>query len=174
VLERAERSGQPGWAIDQDGEDVVDAKQLLDGLDSGETALLPLGGAGESMGGYKGYDLATMVELFSSAFQTGAFMYGLIGFDAQGNRAPYRVGHFFMAIDIAQFVPLEEFKRTAGTVLRQLRSARRAPGQERIYTAGEKGAENERLVRQQGIPINPNLRAELRVMQRELGLRIRD
>jgi len=170
VLAREERPGQPGWAIDQDGNDITDANQLLDGLDNGNAALLPLGGAGESHGGYKGYDLATMVEIFSSAFQTGAFMYGLIGFDAQGNRVPYRVGHFFTAINIEAFVPLAEFKRTTGEIARQLRAARKAPGHDRIYIAGEKEAESIARVMAQGIPIVPNLQAEIKIMQQELGL----
>ena len=170
VLEREEQPGQPGWAVDRDGEYVTDAKQLLDGLDGGEAALLPLGGAGETLGGYKGYGLAVMVEIFSSAFQAGAFMYGLIGFDEQGRRAPYRVGHFFTAVNIEHLVPLEEFKRTTGAILRELRAARKAPGQARIYTAGEKEAESTSAVRAHGVPIIPNLQKEMKAMQRELGL----
>lgn len=33
----------------------------------------------------------------------------------------------------------EAFKKTCGDILRDLRGSEKAPGQERIYTAGEEG-----------------------------------
>lgn len=111
-----------------------------------------------------------MVEIFSASFQSGAFLYDLMGYDPQGNRRPYQLGHFFMAIDIEHFVPIEEFKQTTGNILRQLRASRKVPGQDRIYTAGEKEFENEKRVRQEGVAIIPNLAKDIKVMQNELGL----
>ncbi len=170
VLSREERPGEPGWAINTDGSPALDPGDLLAKLKTGAAALLPLGGAGETLGGHKGYGLATMVEVMSSALQGGAFLYGLIGFNDKGEYQPYRVGHFFMAIDIEHFLPLDEFKKVTGTILRQLRAARQIPGALRIYTAGEKEAESERRVRCRGIPIIPNLQKELKFIKSELGL----
>ncbi len=170
VLAREGSQGQVGWAIRGDASSAVDPEEVLSGLEAGLIALLPLGGEGETLGGHKGYGLATMVELLSSALQGGAFLYGLIGFDEHGDRQPYRVGHFFMAIDITHFLPLDEFKKAAGTILRQLRAARKAPGHARIYTAGEKEVESEPLVRAKGIPVVPKLQEELKLMRAELGL----
>jgi len=56
-------------------------------------------------------------------------------------------------------------RHSAGTA-----RSRKAPGQERIYTAGEKEYEMEKLVRQRGVAIVPNLQKEIRIMQAELGL----
>ncbi len=171
VLERKGLQGQKGWAIDGEAAAMTDPKAVIRGLEASSAALLPLGGEGEATGGHKGYGLSTMVEILSAALQGGAFLYGLVGFDEKANRQPYRVGHFFMAVNIEHFTPIEEFKKTAGTILRQLRAARKAPGCERIYVAGEKEAESAKAVRKHGIPIVPSLQNDLKFMQSELNLR---
>jgi LDH2 family malate/lactate/ureidoglycolate dehydrogenase len=51
-----------------------------------------------------------------------------------------------------------------------LRASHKAPGQERIYTAGEKEWEMEKRIRVEGVPVNPNLQKNLKIMQKELGL----
>ena len=170
TLTRKELPTPPGWVVGQDGEPLTDSPSILMDLTRDAAALLPLGGAGEGLGGHKGYGLATIVEIFSAALQGGAFLQMLTGFDAAGQKSHFRVGHFFMAINIESFIPLEEFKATTGSILRELRAARKAPGQERIYTAGEKEYEMEKVIRRQGVAIVPNLQKEIKSMQSELGL----
>ena len=133
-------------------------------------AFLPLGGEGETLAGYKGYGLGTMVEILSASLQTGAFLYGLTGIAADGGKQPFCLGHFFMAVDIEQFCPLDEFKHTTGQILRELRSSRKAPGRHRIYTAGEKEFDNEQRIRLEGVPVIPNLQKEIKFLQSELEL----
>jgi LDH2 family malate/lactate/ureidoglycolate dehydrogenase len=170
VLARAEKPAKPGWVIGQDGQYITDPNAVLNGLGKDTAALLPLGGAGEELGGYKGYDLATIVEIVSASLQTGAFLHGLLGFDEKGGLAPFRLGHFFMAINIESFVSLDEFKATTGKILRELRASTKAPGKSRIFTAGEKEFESEAYVRRNGVPVNANLQKEIKIIQGELGL----
>ncbi len=170
VLARAEKPAKEGWAIGQDGQSITNPNLVLDGLGKDTAALLPLGGAGEDQAGYKGYDLATVVEILSASLQNGAFLHGLLGFDEKGKPAPFRLGHFFMAINIEAFVDLDEFKATTGKILRELRQSTKAPGAERIYTAGEKEFASEKYVRAHGVPVNPNLQNELKIVRTELGL----
>ena len=54
--------------------------------------------------------------------------------------------------------------------MRALQASRRAPGQDRVYVAGEKEWEREQIIREQGVPVNDNLRNELQVMRDELGI----
>ena len=172
-IEVLARKGQPvpdGWVIGRDGNFVSDPDAILEGFAKEENALLPLGGAGELLAGYKGYGLATIVEILSASLQSGQFLYGLLGVAEDGSLKPNCIGHFFMAINIEAFVPLAEFKATTGAILRELRAATKAPGQERIYTAGEKEFENEKTVRQQGVPVLPKLQNEIRTIQAALGL----
>lgn len=170
VLDRAEKPTPTGWVIDREGRPATETTMILNGLKKGDHSLLPLGGAGEVLGGHKGYGLSAMVEILSAALQGGAFLTALSGFDTEGIPRPHRLGHFFMAIDIERFIPLSEFKATTGVILRSLRNSSTTPGEARIYTAGEKEWSVEERIRKEGVPINPNLQKDLKVMQEELEL----
>ena len=171
-IEYYQREGKPtpaGLVINRDGETLTDSAKILEDLVAGAAALVPVGGIGEETGGYKGYGYATIVEILSSALQCGNFMKALTGF-SDGKRVPIELGHFFMAIDVEAFVELETFKRNVGEVVRALRGSARAPGEERIYTAGEK----EHLAwldrRENGIPLPGGVQADMTAMRDELGL----
>ena len=170
VAARAEKPVPEGWVIDAQGQPLTDPAQILSAFGRAEAGLLPLGGAGELYAGYKGYGLGVIVEILSASLSEGVFMKDLLGFEADGSRRPFMLGHFFLAIDIEHFIPLEVSKRITGDIMRALQAARRIPGQERIYVAGEKEYEREKEVRQRGVPVNANLRAELRTMRDELGI----
>jgi L-2-hydroxycarboxylate dehydrogenase (NAD+) len=170
VAARAEKSVPPGWVIDEAGKPMTDPARILVDLGQAAAALLPLGGGGELYAGYKGYDLATTVEILSASLAGGAFMKDLLGFAPDGSRRPYMLGHFFLAIDIAHFVPVDVSRRITGGIMRALQESRRAPGEDRIYVAGEKESENEQRVHQEGIPVNANLRRELQTVRDELAL----
>jgi LDH2 family malate/lactate/ureidoglycolate dehydrogenase len=170
VAARAEKPIPEGWIIDENSQPMTDPVQTLAALGKQTASFLPLGGAGETLGGHKGYGLGTMVEILCASLQSGAFLHGLTGIDPDGRPQPFKVGHFFLAINIEFFIPLEEFKRTTGNILRELRNSKKAPGQARIYTAGEKEYENARIVRASGVPVNRNLQKELKFLQVELGL----
>jgi L-2-hydroxycarboxylate dehydrogenase (NAD+) len=170
VLAREEKPVPAGWIIDQNNQPLTDANEIMAGLTRGTAALLALGGEGEILGGHKGYGLGTMVEILSAALQTGSFLTGLTGISADGKPQPFRVGHFFMAIKIEAFTALEDFKSTTGQILRELRGSHKAPGKARIYTAGEKEFENEKMVRARGVEVVPNLQKDLIFLKKELGL----
>jgi LDH2 family malate/lactate/ureidoglycolate dehydrogenase len=172
-IEVAARAAEPvpeGWVVDEEGQPLTDPGQILEDLGKGEAGLLPLGGEGELLGGHKGYGLATIVEILSASLSGGAFMQDLLGFAPDGSRRPYMIGHFFLAIDIEHFLPLEVSKQITGGIMRALQASHRAPGQDRIYVAGEKEWELEQIIREQGVPVNANLRKELEIMRDELEI----
>lgn len=159
-----------GMVIGRDGKALTDTDKILVQLNTHEAALAPLGGIGEELGGYKGYGYATVVELLSAALQQGNYLSMLSGIGENGEKVPYHLGHWFIAIDTEAFCGLEAFKKTAGDILRELRASQKAPGEERIYTAGEK----EWLVWQErkdsGVPINDAVQKELSQVRDELKL----
>jgi LDH2 family malate/lactate/ureidoglycolate dehydrogenase len=162
----------PGTVIGLDGKPVEgDAKEALKMIRNGTAALTTLGGIGEALGGYKGYGYAVAVELLSAALQDGNYGKALNGKDANGNKVPYHLGHFFIAIDTDHFLGEDVCRRKAGEILRSIRDSRKAPDAERIYTAGEK----EWLVWQQrkgsGVPINEAVQKEFCTVRDELGLK---
>lgn len=158
-----------GWVIDENGDYQTDPDKVLEDLVKGTAALTPLGGAGEELGGYKGYGYATVVEILSAALQGGSFLKMLTGFK-DGKKVPYCLGHFFIAIDVSVFTELDDFKKTTGDILRELRNSKKAKGQDRIYTAGEKEYDTWTYRKDKGVPVNPELLRELITVRDELGL----
>jgi L-2-hydroxycarboxylate dehydrogenase (NAD+) len=59
--------------INQDGISATDSSNMIEEMNEEKVALLPVGGLGDLTGGHKGYGLATMVEIFSAAFQDGTY-----------------------------------------------------------------------------------------------------
>ncbi|MDR0476150.1 MAG: Ldh family oxidoreductase [Treponema sp.] len=158
---RINKAMPEGWVIDETGRSVTDPGIALKGLTAGTCALTPVGGIGEELAGYKGYGWATVVEVLSAALQGGSFLKTLTGIGADGSKQPYHLGHWFIAIQISAFTGPEAFKKTTGDILRALRASKKAEGQARIYTAGEKEylAFLERS--KSGIPLNPAVRKSL-------------
>ncbi|CDD03570.1 malate/L-lactate dehydrogenase [Ruminococcus sp. CAG:382] len=87
-----------------------------------------------------------------------------------GKLVPYHLGHFFIAIDTEAFMGLEEFKKTAGDICRELRGSQKAPGHDRIYTAGEKEWEIWQQRKDSGVPINEAVQGEMSKVRDELKL----
>ena len=54
-------------------------------------------------------------------------------------------------------MPLASFKLIAGTILRTLRGSEKAPGQDRIYTAGEKEHLAREIRKSRGCPVPQGL-----------------
>lgn len=172
-LEYYARIGKPtpaGMVVGRDGTALTNTEEILVQLNTGEAALAPLGGIGEDLAGYKGYGYATVVEVLSAALQQGSYLKALTGIGEHGEKVPFHLGHFFIAIDTEAFMGLEEFKKTAGEIMRELRASAKAPGAERIYTAGEKEwlAWQER--KDVGVKINDAVQAELCKVRDELKL----
>ena len=159
--------------VTRDGSEMTDSSLILKALQDGQAALAPLGGAGDATAGYKGYGYAAVVEILSAALAGGQFMKALTGVDENGNPRMYKLGHFFVVIDPEAFMGLDLFKKVAGDICRALRASEKAPGQDRIFTAGEK----EYLVwqdrKQKGVPVSESLQKELLQLRDECSFSYR-
>ena len=169
IYDRLGKDLPPGWVIDVTGNTRTDTKQVLTDLTTGKAALTPLGGIGEEGAGYKGYGYTTVVEILSAALQAGNFLKMLNGLE-NGKKVPYHLGHFFIAINVSSFIELDDFKKTAGDILRQLRASKKMPGQERIYTAGEKEFDTLNERKSRGVPVNAEVQKEMLQMRNEVGI----
>ena len=83
-----------GLVISREGEELTDSAEILKKIRSQQAALAPLGGFGETTGGYKGYGYSTVVEILSAALQSGLFLKALDGKDEEGKIRPYHLGLF--------------------------------------------------------------------------------
>lgn len=173
-IEYYERIGEDvheGTIVDLEGKPVRgDAGDALRQIRQGTAALTTLGGIGEALGGYKGFGYAMIIELLSAVLQDGNYGKDLNGVNEKGEKVPYHLGHFFIAIDTNHFLGEELCRKKAGDILRAVRASKKAPGAERIYTAGEK----EWLVWQSrkntGVPINEAVQKEFCKVRDDLGL----
>ena len=169
VYNRIHKPLPSGVIISDNGNSKTDPNVVLNKLINRSAALLPLGGEGEETSGHKGYGYATFAEILSSALQDGVYLKDTAGVIEDGQKK-LKVGHFFLAINIQNFIPIEKFQNISGNIMRELRSSKKAPGKEKIYTAGEKEYHTETERKKTGIPINKSLQKDIKTMQKELGL----
>jgi LDH2 family malate/lactate/ureidoglycolate dehydrogenase len=153
------------------GSQLTDSEEILQRLVDGTAALAPLGGGpGDEMAGYKGYGYAAVVEILSAALAGGKFMKALTGVAPDGSPQMYHLGHFFFVIDPDAFCGRDTFAKIAGDICRELRASRKAPGYDRILTAGEREwlAWQER--KDKGVPVGKTVQAEILAVRDRLGL----
>ncbi|MBN1524686.1 MAG: Ldh family oxidoreductase [Spirochaetales bacterium] len=158
-----------GLVLDKNGESKTNAAEVLQDLIHGDAALLPLGGVGEETAGYKGYGYSTVVEILSAALQGGAFLTALSGIK-DGKPVPHHLGHFFIAADIHAFTELDNFKKTAGDILRTLRNSKKMPGHNRIWTAGEKEHDAWIMRQGRGVPVDQEVQEQLLELKAKYSL----
>jgi L-2-hydroxycarboxylate dehydrogenase (NAD+) len=151
-----------GWGIDQEGQLTTDPLDVLEG-----GALLPLGGP-DFLRGYKGYGLSLLVDLFSGILAGAA--YGPHVGRPSEKRPTADVGHFFAAVRVDAFRPVEEFKRSMDEYIRELKDAPKAAGQDRIYIHGEKEFERSQRYKREGMPIMAATVQKLAKVGEEVGV----
>ena len=173
-IEYYARSGKEtpaGMVVAHDGSTVTDSELILKMLVDGTAALAPLGGGpGDEMCGYKGYGYAAVVEILSSALAGGQFMKALTGVAPDGSPQMYHLGHFFFVVDPNAFMGQDTFRKTAGDICRALRASEKAPGYDRIYTAGEKEYLAWLDRKDKGVPVGEAVQKELVGLRDKLNL----
>jgi L-2-hydroxycarboxylate dehydrogenase (NAD+) len=170
VYSRQEKPLPLGWATDETGTPTTDAARVLDNmLACRGGGLLPLGGAGEEFSGHKGYGLALMVDILCGVLPGAGYADAIYPETAEGKPLPADVGHFFGAIKISAFRPLDEFKATMDDIIHRLKTAPKAKGATRIYIHGEKEHE-EAERRAAGISLGSKVEADLKALAQELGV----
>jgi LDH2 family malate/lactate/ureidoglycolate dehydrogenase len=162
VYLRKEKPLNHGWAIDSEGHETTDPQTALKG------ALLPLGGFGVDNGGHKGYGLGLLVEILCGVLSGGTF--GLdLPLPSDGPQ-PGVISHFFGAIRIDAFRDVAAFKADMDRELRTFKDSRKAPGQDRIYVAGEIEHEKTLYNREHGVPVHVKVWDGLQRLAGELGI----
>jgi len=144
-----------GWAMDLEGNPTTDPQTALDGLP------MPLGG-------YKGTGLALMVEILCSVLSGGAMLTEVGGLRVK-NR-PMRVSHAFLAIDVARFMPIEEFCRRMQFIRDTVKNSQPAAGFSEVLIAGDPEWRSEEERRRSGIPIARGVWSELSNLARQLNV----
>jgi len=142
------------WALTPEGDETDDPTVAMAG------ALL---GIGE----YKGYGLSLFTDVLTGVISGGGF--GL---------APYRdrsiakldVAHTFIAIDIAFFMPVAEFKTRMDAFIAEIKSSARRPGFDEILVPGEIDHRRETAYRRDGAQLDAEVYDSLRQLANTLGI----
>ncbi|MGB3903541.1 MAG: Ldh family oxidoreductase [Anaerolineae bacterium] len=173
-LEEYQRFEKPllqAWATDSSGLPTDDAGEVLRNLqDRLGGGILPLGGVGEELGGHKGYGLALLVDILCGVLPGAGCASYVYPRDATGKPLPANIGHFFGALRVDAFRPLDDFKAAMDDIIQILRSSAKAEGQERIFIHGEKEFEMAEERMREGIPLHPKVATDLRELGEELGI----
>src|SRR5712692_4505505 len=127
-----------GWAMDAEGVPTTSTDTALKGL------LMPLGG-------YKGSGLAMMAEILCAVLGGGAISTELGGIRIRGSQV--RASQMFLAIDIARFIPLDEFRARMDRLIRTMKSTPPATGYSEVLVAGEPELRMEEERRSSGVPV---------------------
>jgi len=145
-----------GWMMDRQGRPLTDPRRANEGF------LLPIGG-------YKGYGLALIFGLLAGTLNGAAMGKDVVDFNAD-DTTPTNTGHAIIAINVAAFQPVAEFRKNVDVLVRDLRGSQRLPGVDRIRLPGEgsHAARADRL--QNGIPLPAPLAASLRQLAAELKI----
>jgi LDH2 family malate/lactate/ureidoglycolate dehydrogenase len=154
-VQLARARGKPvpeGWLIDERGSSVTDPKPFIDE----EVAMLPLGGSA----GHKGYGLAFMVDAIA----------GGLSWAGCSSAKPTRggKGFFTMAINIEDFIDVDEYKKEIESLSDWIKSSSKMPGVKTIYLPGEIEEENRLQAETDGIYIEETTWARLMEIAEEL------
>ena len=112
-----------GWVIDQAGQPVTDPKRYLEEPDN--TGVLPLGGM---QFGHKGYGLGMMVEMLVGPLSHA----GCTKQDGKDGG-----GVMVLAINIEDFIGLDDYESEVEQMAEWVCSARPLPGFKKVYAPGE-------------------------------------
>jgi LDH2 family malate/lactate/ureidoglycolate dehydrogenase len=129
----------------------------------------PLGGK-KITGGYKGYGLGLMVDVLSGVLSGANFGSRLAASKRPDSHA--NIGHFFGALKLSGFRPIDEFNEDFDSLVRDLKSSPREPDTEKIFIPGEPEIIARSENRRKGVPVLPSVLEKLEHIALELGLEI--
>jgi L-2-hydroxycarboxylate dehydrogenase (NAD+) len=145
----------PGLVMDHAGHPITDPKRAGEGL------MLPIGG-------YKGAGLSLVFSLMGGALNgmgTGRAAVSIDAPSAEGN-----TGQAVMALKIANFGDVADFKRRIDIVARDIRASQPMPGVEEVRYPGLNGHRTAEDRAKNGVPIRPPLVASLQKLAASLGI----
>ena len=147
-----------GWAIDKEGYPTTDATTALKG------SVLPFGE-------HKGYGIALMIDVLAGVL-SGADYGTHIGPLWDNSETHQNLGFFLLAINIASFRKVEEFKGKIDQMIDEIKASQSAPQVDEILVTGEIEFRNEEYNRKHGIVVGPGVLRDLEALRRVFELDI--
>ena len=145
----------PGWLVTAEGKPSTDPHEVSKG-----GFMTPLGGTPDGSS-HKGYGLAAMVNILSSALSGG----WLVTDPARAGKSG-AIGHFMMAIDPGLFRDSADFRADVAAFCDTLRATKPADPAKPVQVAGDPERRIAAQRRETGIPVGAGLLAKVRDVAR--------
>jgi len=147
----------PGWLVTADGKPSTDPLEVRKG-----GFMTPLGGTPDGSS-HKGYGLAAMVNILSSALSGATMVTDPVHTKKAGTMD---IGHFMLAIDPGLFREAGEFQADVGSFCDTLRGTKPVDPARPVQVAGDPERRIAAQRRESGIPVGPGLLAKVRDVAR--------
>lgn len=121
IMESLGQQLPEGWALNKLGQPTTDPRAFTDE------------GAGAPIGGPKGIGLAQVIDALTGILSGSGFGQSVGRVDGSDGT----IAHAFQVIDIAAFIPVEQFKERLGEQIRQFHESEPAEGVDQIMVPGE-------------------------------------
>ncbi|MET4080861.1 LDH2 family malate/lactate/ureidoglycolate dehydrogenase [Pedobacter sp. UYP30] len=168
IAQRANEDVPSGWVQTKEGNASTNPNELKDG-----GALLPLG-SDKAHGSHKGYGLGATVDILSavlSGANYGPWVPPFVAFlDPPTNPVGEGIGHFFGAMRVDGFRPIEDFKDHLDNWISRFKSAESIDEAHKVIVPGEPEYAAEQERRETGIPIVDAVVADLREIAEKFKL----
>ncbi|GAB4112502.1 MAG: Ldh family oxidoreductase [Candidatus Caldatribacteriota bacterium] len=148
-----------GWALDKEGNPTNDPYIVLE--DGG--SLVPIGE-------HKGYGMALINDILSSSLGDSIGGTQVTTLYDLTTAKKSNTGHFFMALKIDNFIPINRFKQRVDTKIWEIKNSAKREGVEQIYLPGEIEFKTKEENLEYGIPINEEVLKDLKSIADENGI----
>lgn len=158
-LELAAANGETipeGLARDLDGSPTTDPNVGLKG------SIVPIGE-------HKGYGMTLLIEILAGLL-SGAPYFGVERDQVPEHMRDRGIGHFFMVIDPARFMPLAQFKAAVAGMVEGIKSSPKAEGVDEILAPGELEDRRYREHSRDGLPMAVSTVEAIRTLAAECGV----
>ena len=168
LLQRKNMEAPIGWIQKMNGEPSTNPHELKEG-----GALIPLG-SDRDHGSHKGFCLGAWVDIFSavlSGANYGPWVPPFVSFLAPpSDPVGAGIGHFFGAMRVDAFRPVDDFKKHMDQWITRFRSAKTVDGQPAVVIPGDPERISHELRKTQGIPLHASVEEELRKLGEKFKL----
>jgi ureidoglycolate dehydrogenase (NAD+) len=132
-----------GWGLDKEGNPTTDALEALKGY------VLPIGG-------HKGYGLALAIDVLSGVVTGSGFASGVKSMFQQQDE-PQHIGHFFIAINPAVIMSMDEFYSRMEALCQEIKGSDPVIKEVPVLLPGEIEYRNYKERLAEGIPMEENI-----------------
>lgn len=160
VYNKKQKPVPTGWFLDENGVDCTDPSVFIDiRKNKTDGGLLPVGGAGESHSGHKGYALGMIVELMTGVL-SGGFNSNMV----RHVPSEERCCHMMMAIDYTMFGDGDTIRKQMSEYMQLIRDSHKAQGENRIFTHGERELSDYHNKMENGVLVNAKTLEEIQAI----------